>query len=97
MKFIIALSPTTNATPEAYEATRVPSAKMLWNLYLAGVIREMYSRADGKGVLFIAEANDAQALRAEIESWPLVSSGQVAGEVIGLGPFAEMAYAFENS
>lgn len=97
MKFIVALSPTETASPEVSEAWRAPSVKMVWDLYLQGVVREMYARADGTGVIFIAEATDAHSLRTLIEAWPLVREGQIAGDVIGLAPFSQLALAFQSA
>jgi len=95
MKFLVSLSLTPNADPNAFDSARPASARLVWQFYLNDVIREMYSRIDQKGVIFMAEAADAQSLRTLLESLPLVQSGQIAGEVIGLAPFSDIALAFQ--
>jgi hypothetical protein len=96
MKFLISLSPTANADPAVLQQTRVPSVQMIWQLYLQGVIREMYALADGQGVVFMAEAANIAALRDVIQSWPAVQSGQFAGDIFELAPFPDLALAFQG-
>ena len=55
-------------------------------LYLDGRIREWYSRGDGKGVVFLVEANTADEARAMVETLPLGKAQLMNTEYIPVGP-----------
>lgn len=55
-------------------------------LYLDGKIREWYSRGDGKGVVFLIEANTADEARAMVETLPLGKAQLMNTEYIPVGP-----------
>jgi hypothetical protein len=54
----------------------------------------MYVREDNRGTVFIAEADDVVSIRDALAATPLIQSGQVVGEIVGLMPFAPLATAF---
>ena len=61
MKFLVTLSIRPDASAAEIEQQRIPSSKVLWDMHLAGVIREMYARQDNAGVVFIAESPDSRS------------------------------------
>ena len=96
MKFLITISPRQGADLATIQKTSAGSAKVVWDLYTKGMIREMFLREDDRGTIFIAEADDAVTIRDALAAAPLIQSGQVTGEIIGLKPFAPLATAFEG-
>lgn len=65
-----------------------------WELYASGVVREMYSRADRPGAVFIIECDSVYDARNALDSLPLVKQGLVDYEIIPLGPFAPLKELF---
>ena len=94
MKFLITISPRQDADLAMIQKTSSGSAKVVWDLYTQGLIREMFVREDDRGTVFIAEAPDAVTIRDALAAAPLIQSGQVTGEIVGLKPFVPLATAF---
>jgi hypothetical protein len=55
-------------------------------LYLDGKIREWYSRGDGKGVVFLLDANTEDEARAIMETLPLAKEKLMDSQYIPVGP-----------
>ena len=55
-------------------------------LYLAGKIREWYSRADGRGGIFLLDAKDVEEARAIMKGLPLQEAHLLDHEFIPVGP-----------
>ena len=55
-------------------------------LYLDGKIRQWYSRGDGRGVVFILDAQSEEEAKAVMESLPLAKEHLMEQEYITLGP-----------
>jgi hypothetical protein len=56
------------------------------NLYLDGKIRQWYSRGDGKGVVFLVEAQTEDEARAIMETLPLAKEQLMDHEYVSVGP-----------
>jgi hypothetical protein len=95
VKFLVTLSIRPDASAAEIEQQRIPSSKILWDMHLAGVIREMYARQDNAGVVFIAESPDNETLSKQLSHIPFLQSGLLVGEAIALVPFADIALAFK--
>jgi hypothetical protein len=54
--------------------------------YLDGKIREWYSRADGKGVIFVVDARTEDEARAIMETLPLAKEQLMDDQYIPVGP-----------
>lgn len=59
-------------------------------LYLDGKIREWYSRGDGKGVVFLVDAQTEDQARAIMETLPLAKEQLMSHEYIPVGPLMPM-------
>jgi hypothetical protein len=59
-------------------------------LYLDGKIREWYSRGDGRGVVFVVDAQSGDEARALIETLPLAKAQLMDHEYIPVGPLMPM-------
>jgi hypothetical protein len=62
-----------------------------WKLYLADVIREAYLTESVSRVVFVLEAADVVAARAELMKLPLVARGFFDLDLHALRPFANWA------
>jgi bifunctional DNA-binding transcriptional regulator/antitoxin component of YhaV-PrlF toxin-antitoxin module len=59
-------------------------------LYLEGKIREWYSRGDGKGVVFLVEAQTEDEARTLMETLPLAKEQLMDHQYIPVGPLMPM-------
>ncbi len=59
-------------------------------LYLDGKIQQWFSRADGRGVIFIVNAPDVAAAKALMEQLPLAKAGLATFEYTALGPLSPL-------
>ena len=59
-------------------------------LYLAGTIRQWYSRGDGKGVVFILDCKDAAEAHAVVDGLPLSAENLMDHEFIPIGPLVPL-------
>jgi hypothetical protein len=59
-------------------------------LYLDGKIRQWYSRADGKGVVFILDCKDVDEARSVMEALPLAKEQLVNLEFTALTPLTPL-------
>lgn len=96
MKFLITIFPAMEADAQQLTKANEDSAAVLWQLYFGGVIREMYMRDDERGTVFVAEAPDATVIRDALSATPLVQSGLVTGDIVGLKPFAPVKFDMSN-
>lgn len=55
-------------------------------LYFDGKIRQWYSRGDGKGVIFLVDANTVDEARAVMETLPLAKEKLMDHEYVPVGP-----------
>jgi hypothetical protein len=92
-----ALSPTTTGvmviltvkpgiTREQVLAVLPDEVRQTVQLYLNGKIREWYSRADGRGTVFLLDAKDGAEAHAIMDALPLAKQDLVDHEYIAVGP-----------
>jgi hypothetical protein len=62
-------------------------AARAWELYLAGVIRELYFRADRHTAVLVLECAEAAEARAALATLPLVQAGLITFDLIPLAPY----------
>jgi hypothetical protein len=65
-------------------------------LYLAGKIREWYSRSDGRGVVFLLESTDVAEAQAIMEALPLAKEHLMDHEYIAVGPLLPLRLLMAN-
>jgi muconolactone delta-isomerase len=77
--------------PGANKADFVPllkrEAARAWELYRAGIIRELYFRADRTEAVLVLECGTIDEANQALSSLPLVQNGLIAFEVIPLTPY----------
>ena len=87
-KFIAIGAPRANATPEATGPLMVPEIEAVWRDYARGLIREIYERADQRGVVMICEAEDRSQVEEMLANLPLANAGLLDTQIIELKPFS---------
>ena len=61
-------------------------------LYLDGKIRQWYSRADGRGVVFVLACGTVEEAKAMMEKLPLAKLNLMDYEYVGLGPLQPLNF-----
>ena len=69
-------------------------ASRAWALHQAGVIRELYFRADAHAAVLVLECADAAEAEAALAGLPLVAAGLISFEVIPLTAYPGFARLF---
>ena len=65
-------------------------------LYLDGKIRQWYSRADGKGVVFILDCKDVAEARSVMDGLPLSREQLVTLEFMAITPLAPLGLLLDG-
>jgi muconolactone delta-isomerase len=78
-------------TPEL----RAEEARQAWNLYQAGVIRELYFHAAEPMAVIVMECADVAEAGAALETLPMVSAGLIEFDVLPLRAYPGFARLFE--
>ena len=69
-------------------------AARVWELYQAGVFRELYFRQDQHSALLVLECADVKEAREFLSSLPLVKEGLIAFDIIPLIPYPGFSRLF---
>ncbi len=85
MKFLV-LTEDVPGVPTGRRLLR-SEARRVWDLYMKGIVREIYFRPDTKEAVLVFEAKDARAVRTAMKALPLAESGAMTYEVIALEPY----------
>jgi hypothetical protein len=84
--------------PNVHEADFRPhlqaEARRVWELYLSGVLREIYFRQDKSNAVLILECASLAEAQAVLHTLPLVQAGLIEFEVIPLAPYPGFARLF---
>ena len=81
-------------TEEAFKPYLAEEAARVWELYQAGVFRELYFRQDEPCAVLVLECDDVEAAHEALESLPLVREGLIAFDVIPLKPYPGFSRLF---
>jgi hypothetical protein len=95
MKILAIEQDVTGVAAEAFQPLLRAEARRVWELHQAGLIRELYFRADrSEAVLVLECAGTAEAGQA-LDSLPLVAAGLITFELIPLRAYPGFARLFE--
>ena len=83
---LVIQTPRAGVTAQQVMAVIPSEIRATVKLYLDGKIREWYSRGDGKGVIFLVEANTEDEARAIMETLPLAKEQLMDHQYIPVGP-----------
>ena len=85
-----------NVTPEQCRPHLKAEAATAWRLYQAGVIRELYFRADAHSAVLVLECAGVEEARAALSSLPLVREGLITFDLIPLIPYPGFSRLFDG-
>lgn len=74
-------------TAEDYRPHLKAEAARAWELYQAGIFREMHFRADDHTAVLILECDSVEDARNILDTLPLVQAGLVDFEIMALVPY----------
>jgi hypothetical protein len=83
---LVILTPRQGVTPRQIIAVMPEEVRATVKLYLDGKIRELYSRGDGKGVVFLVEAKSEDEARTTMETLPLAKQQLMDHQYVPVGP-----------
>jgi muconolactone delta-isomerase len=79
-------------TPELLAA----EARRAWELHQAGIVRELYFRADNPAAVLVLECPDLDEAGSALASLPLVEAGLIQFDVIPLRAYPGFARLFSG-
>jgi hypothetical protein len=83
---LVILTAKTNVTREQVMAVMPTEVRQTVQLYVSGKIREWFSRADGRGAVFLLDTKDVAEAHAIMEELPLAKQDLMDHEYIAIGP-----------
>ncbi len=96
MKILAIERELPSATKEAFEAHGQDEAKRVWELYSAGLLREMYFRADRDEAVLILECEDVKKAGEILETLPFVQKKLITFDLAPLRPYPGFERLFEQ-
>jgi muconolactone delta-isomerase len=94
MKMLAIEQDVPGAMAEQFQPYLEAEAAAAWALYQAGVIRELYFRADRSAAVLILECDDLAHAEAVLATLPLVQAGLITFELIPLRAYPGFARLF---
>ncbi len=84
---VIVIAHRKDAGPNAFAPHLAAEATHALGLYRDEVVREIYSRRDGKGAVLVLECKDEDEALAIVSELPLAKAGLLTFDVYGTKPF----------
>jgi hypothetical protein len=81
-------------TAEEFRSNLEAEAIRVWELYQAGVLRELYFRADRTDAVLVLECEDANEAEEVRNTLPLVKEGLITFQIIPLKPYSGFSRLF---
>lgn len=94
MKILALESEVPGVAAEAFKPHLQAEAARVWELQQAGVLREIYFRADRSDAVLVLECADVAEAQRVLGTLPLVRKGLIAFDVIPLKPYPGLARLF---
>ncbi len=94
MKILAIEHDNPSADAEAFKPHLKEEASRVWELYQAGVVREMYFRQDRSEAVLMLECASLDEAQGFLASLPLVRQGLIEFETITLGPYPGFSRLF---
>ena len=97
MKILALEKEMPSTTADQFRPYLAAEAARAWELYQAGVFREMYFRADRHEAVLILECVCVQEAREVLDTLPLVEAGLIAFDLIPLKPYSGFSRLFAEA
>jgi muconolactone delta-isomerase len=94
MKILAIEKEVPGLTAEDFKPHLKAEAVKVWELYQAGVFRELYFRQDRSEAVLILECTDVEDANEVLNTLPLVKEGLITFDIIPLGPYPGFARLF---
>jgi muconolactone delta-isomerase len=94
MKILAIEKEVPGVTADAFKPYLKEEASRVWDLYQAGVFRELYFRQDEPSAVLILECADVEEAEQVLGTLPLVREGLIAFDVIPLAPYPGFSRLF---
>jgi len=96
MKLLAIEKEIVSPSPEDYAPHLKAEAARVWELYQAGVIREMYFRQDRSEAVLVLECKSTAEANEYLKTLPLVKHKLIRFEVIPLIPYPGLSRLFDQ-
>lgn len=96
MKILALEHEVPGAAAEAFERYKTAEARKAWDLYQAGVFRELYFRADQNEAVLVLECESVEEAQEILSTLPFVQNRLIAFEVIPLKAYPGFNRLFSN-
>jgi hypothetical protein len=93
---MVILTVKAGVTREQVMAVMPAEIRQTVQLYLNGTIREWYSRADGRGAVFLLDTKDVAEANAIMDGLPLGKQNLMDHEYIAVGPLLPLRLLIAN-
>jgi hypothetical protein len=87
MKVVVIASRKENAKPEEFAPYLEDETNHALRMYRDEYVREIYSRADGKGAIVVLECDDEKHAKRLMGELPLAKAGLLSFEIYGTKPY----------
>ncbi len=94
MKIIAIENEVKRLGPGAYQPYLKDEARILWDLYQTGTVRELYFRQDRPEAVLILESESVETAGEILKTLPLVGAGLIDFELIPLRPYPGFSRLF---
>ena len=94
MKILALEKDLPGVTPGQFQPHLKAEAARVWDLYLSGVLREIYFRADRHSAVLVLECASLEEARQVLDSLPLVQAGLIEFDLIPLAPYPGFSRLF---
>jgi len=94
MKILAMEKEVPGVTEEQFKPHLKAEARRVWELYQAGVFRELYFRADRPDAVLVLECAGVEVARHMLDTLPLVKGKLIAFDLIPLRPYPGFARLF---
>lgn len=82
--------------PVALAEVLQKEARVVWDMYTEGVLREHYFKEDAYEAVLVFECEDVESAQKLVERLPLVRLGYITFECIGLRPYPGVERLFSS-
>ena len=93
---MVILTARAGVTREGVMAVMPAEIRQTVELYLSGKIREWFSRADGRGAVFLLDTKEVSEAHAIMEGLPLAKQNLMEHEYIAVGPLLPLRLLTAN-
>jgi muconolactone delta-isomerase len=94
MKILALEKEVPGVTEKAFKPYLEEEAARLWELYQAGIFRELYFRQDEPSAVLILECEGVEEAQRVLDTLPLVREGLITFDVIPLAPYPGFSRLF---